>query len=189
MMLVLVSMAFAQNWQASPYAKPIATVNSFNGYRAITLGGAGGVVAWDNSGLLATQTRVQTAWHLYPGGGGNDLRLGSFWGPFHEYFSVMTGPDVFRNSFRTDTEVLMAPSWGLDLPLTVRLGPQELHVQGAVVPSWLAKPSRRADLPGVHEFEWRAGLVVDGPISFSIGYARRYTAFGVQEGVTFGVSL
>jgi hypothetical protein len=187
--ILLLTTALAQNWQARPYARPIATVNSFNGARALTLGAAGGVLAWDNDSLLATQTRAQLAWHLYPGGGGNDTRVGSFWGPFHEYFSLMAGPDVFRNSFRTDTEVLLEPSWGMDLPVMLRLGPQELHVSGAVVPSWVVAKSRRADLPGVHEFEWRVGLVIDGPLSFSIGYARRYTAFGVQEGVTFGVGF
>ncbi len=188
-MILLVSLGLAQQWQAKPYGRPIGAMSSFGGARALTLGAEGGFIAMQPSSLLATQTRAQVAYHLYPGGGGHDARLGSFWGPWHEFFSLMAGPDLFRNSFRTDREVLLRPSLGLDLPVMVRLGPQELHVSAALVPSWLVAKDRRADLPVVHEFEWRVGLVVQGPISFGVYYSRRTTVFGVQEGLGVGVGL
>ncbi len=188
-MILLLGAALAQSWEVAPYARPVGGISAFGEARAVTLGAQVGFVAWQPGTLLATQTRAQAATHLYSGVGGSDVRLGSFWVLWHEYFALMAGPDLCRNVFRAGPTELLPPSVGLDLPLMLRLGPQELHVSAAVVPSWLANPDRRADLPLVHEFEWRAGFVIDGPVSFGLYYTRRHTVFGLQEGLGFSVGL
>ncbi|MCB9764910.1 MAG: hypothetical protein H6739_34355 [Alphaproteobacteria bacterium] len=186
-------------WDWEPYWRPegglVVYGNGYAATQALALGLSGGVQYWDTEGPLRGRTRARLMGSLTGGGWGGDVRLGSFIGPAKEYWSVMIGPDVFRNTFRAGP-IVLEPTWGLDVPLTLTLGPSSAYAVAGVTPALLLNPDRRVEWDEIdaigfgHEFEIMAGGIINTRY-FKMGliWSRRITATGVQQGWGFSAGF
>ncbi|MCB9791691.1 MAG: hypothetical protein H6741_03100 [Alphaproteobacteria bacterium] len=190
-----------EGWDWEPYWRPIFSLTGVGNayvYRwPMTLGAQGGVRMWDTESPLQINARAQATTTFGAGAIGSDLRVGTFIGPGWEFFNVMVGPDIFRNTYRINNYpsagYALEPSFGVDLRTLVTVGPEDFYAMAGVTPSLLLNPDRRVDwdevgLIGIgHEFEWVVGLISNtGPFRLGLVYSRRVLANGVQQG--WGVS-
>ena len=120
--------------------------------------------------------------------------MGSFLGLRRSLWGIELGADLFRNDF-TGKEVAFVESVGVDVPLSVKLGPKWLEAVGTVTPAYLMDPERRAQVSPLlgdyaHELEYSVGLEVGLPIvGVSVTYRNRVMSTGSIEGIYFGLEL
>ena len=183
-------------WEVEPYWRPVAGISSYSSggstWVGARMGATGGVYYWKSP--LLGRTRAQGSWVTSSGVSGLELRLGSFMGPHQKYWGAEAGVDVFWNRFSADGVDLIPGSAGIDLPLNVHLGPQEIYGLAGITPAILFAPERRVDWSNTeafgfgHEFGWQLGVGARlGRIGAALTYSRRIVASGVYSG--WGVSL
>ncbi len=188
-----------EGWARSPILKPDVglAMYSANGNLevGIALGAQVGLSYTQRTGLLAGRTRVGGTLTRTLGGPGTDLRVGTFLGPQAKLVGFDAGVDVFRNGY--DGVVLsIEQSAGVDVPLTLRVGPRLLHGLVNVTPAWLDKGSRRVDWSTAegsgfgHELGWLLGGAISTPVmGVQAGYSERYVAGGTSKGLYAGISF
>ena len=189
-------------WKTRPYLSPnlvFSAIDSSAGSRLFAgIGGQGGFIMTqqDKTIPLTVRTRASGTWFVTSGGGGGDLRVGSFVGPNATLFSAEIGVDLFRNQFSSEDWTLPR-SIGIDLPINIVVGPELVQVVAGATPALLFNNSRRVDWSATDEFgfgdefEWHVGGQIGLPIfGFGLTYTRRVMAPDlVSHGVGFGISL
>ena len=161
---------------------------------ALLVGSEGGFQYTQRDGPLEGRTRVAGQVAGVVGGWGVDTRVGSFLGIRRSLWGIEFGADLFRNDF-TGQEVAFVESVGVDVPLSLKLGPKWLEAVGTLTPAYLMDPERRAVVSPVlgdyaHELEVSVGLEVGLPIvGVSVTYRERRMSTGSIEGIYFGLEL
>ena len=161
---------------------------------ALLVGSEAGFQYTQRDGPLEGRTRVAGQLAGVVGGWGVDTRVGSSLGLRRSLWGIELGADLFRNDF-TGKEVAFVESVGVDVPLSVKLGPKWLEAVGTVTPAYLMDPERRAQVSPLlgdyaHELEYSVGLEVGLPIvGVSVTYRNRVMSTGSIEGIYFGLEL
>lgn len=202
--LTMAAPAWAGSWNPTPYLRPNFSFQLYGTDASIgTAVGAGALagVRYFNDGDLpfpaAGRTRVGATALLPTSGGsgwGHDVRLGSFFGPSWKLASAELGLDVFHNGLTIGSYVLDR-ALGLDIPLNLTLGPEQIFLLAGATPTLMFDPDRQVDWSQVdafgfgHEFEWRIGGAFQLPaVGFGITYTQRIIAPGVvSRGFGLGV--
>jgi hypothetical protein len=178
-------------WSYQPYVAPGggARIDSTNGV-AVEAGADVGVKYW----------KENWTGDLYAGGtyatgesySGYEIHVGDAMGRREKYWGVTLGVEGFYDGYLdTDGSTILAPSIGVDIPLTLIVGPKKYYAYGGVTPSWLADRSRHVDsLPFGDELEWNAGvgLKLEG-IRVKAGFAQRITVAGTINTPTLSVDI
>lgn len=203
--LLAAAPAHAGSWDPKPYIKPNLGFTLYGdgttNASAVGLGAQAGFTYFNSEDLgvpMAGRTRVSGTYQLVTSGGpggGHDIRLGTFMGPQFKLASAELGLDVFHNgitlgNYQLDNAV------GLDIPLNVTLGPQQIYALAGITPTLVFDPDRHVNWKAVdafgfgHEFEWRVGAALNaGPIGLGLTYTRRVIAPNVvTQGFALGVS-
>jgi len=161
----------------------------------LTLGSEAGFRYRQKDGKLMGRTRVAGRRIRSFDGGGSELRLGSFLGVRRFLLGVEVGADVFRNQYAGDG-LTLTQSYGVDLPLSIKVGPKLLQGVATVAPAWVSDSERAVDWSQVshfglgNEFEWSMGFEVNLPIvGISVRYSERTVASGEIQSVQFGLEL
>lgn len=190
--------ALANNWVEDPYLGPVAGVSTYaytGGTDLVTgLGVAGGFRYHQRRGPLEGRSRAQGIYYFSSaGGGGYDVRFGSFIGPNRRFWAAETGLDLFYNQLSTPG-LSYEPSVGLDWPIDLILGPRNFYALAGITTTWLQNPDRRVDWSTSnetgfgHEFETRAGVGLGlRGISLRLVYSHRIHAWGTSSGIGIGV--
>ena len=188
-----------ENWKFRPYLAPdIGVVVFTNGQVADVGASRGAQVGFrynQKEGDLYGRTRLAAAYLITNGGSGTDIRLGTFFGWRPKLMGAEAGLDVFNNRYN-GTAVDLAPTTGVDIPLTVELGPQQIYLIGGIIPTLLGDKTRRVDWPTRtdfgfgHEFAWLVGAVLNaGPLNISAIWTHRVVAGGTSEGLGIGLGI
>ncbi|MEM6928912.1 MAG: hypothetical protein AAF602_18375 [Myxococcota bacterium] len=125
---------------------------------------------------------------------GGDLRLGSFFGPDTKLVRWQTGPDVWVNGYggpaSPDYDLPWSPGVNLSNVLTLKAG-RPLNLVFEATPGWAVVASRQQGGVGPwHELTLAALALVRTPLgSLTVGYTRRWQAFGVFEGLVFNAGI
>ncbi len=184
-----------------PYARPVLNVSgiSVNGnFFAVASGGAvGGVfVKYKDKPHWLSHTRALAlgSYGLTSGSLGADGRVGSFIGPDGKVFRVQVGPDVWFNGYGDVNAVDYHLPWspGVDLSTVTTLKiVKELHLVGEATPGWAFLPDRQqGGLGPFHELTLAASMVVRTDlVRLTLGYRRRWTNFGMFEGIILSGAL
>ena len=201
---LLVSSATAGDsaWrEPKPYVRPLlnASAVSVNGnFFAIASGGAvGGVrVRYKDKPHWLSHTRLQGlgSYGITSGSLGADVRLGSFIGPDGKVARLQMGPDVWFNGYGVigapDYHLPWSPGVDLSTVATLKIV-KELHLVGEATPGWAFLPDRQlGGLGPFHELNLAAMAVVrTKALAVTVGYSRRYTNFGVVEGLILAAAI
>jgi hypothetical protein len=129
------------------------------------------------------------------GGWGAETRVGSFLGYRRLLFGVELGIDVFRNDY-IGREVALVESFGVDVPLSLKVGPKLVQGVASIAPAFFMDPERKVDwstssFPGFgDEFEWSLGVEIGLPIvGISLTYKERMVADAQIRSLQFGLEL
>lgn len=194
--------ALAAPWRpAEPYAVPVVNVRFVsvegNTFAQAEAGVAAGVLKRDTrSPYWRSDTRVRVAAiaGLPSFSLGGDLRVGSFVGPDTRYLRWQVGPDVWVNGYggpsSPDYDLPWSPGLDVSNVLTIKLG-RPLNVVLEATPGWALVTARQQGGVGpLHELTLTALAVIRGPgMGLTVGYTRRYQAFGVFEGIVFNAGI
>lgn len=192
------------HWETEPFVKPEAgaqiNTNGAGASAFVTVGASAGVryaqvgappPSWSG------QTRVRGLYGTGNGVDSLDARVGSFIGPRWKQLGLQFGPDLFWNRLTTSAGESLAPSVGLEFPVTAtaRIS-KELSLSAGVSPAWLADESRSVDwsqvaVPGFgDEFSYMAGVNLNlNPLHLSVNYIYKIVATGAQQNVGVGVNF
>ncbi|MFZ5480057.1 MAG: hypothetical protein ACOZNI_25050 [Myxococcota bacterium] len=178
-------------WSYKPYVSPGGGARITSGNEvAIEAGADVGVKYW----------RDNWVGNLYAGGtyatgasySGYELHVGDTFGRREKFWGLGIGVEGFYDGyFDADGGNVLAPSFGVDIPLELTLGPKKYYVYGGVTPSFLSNRSRHVDtLPFGDELEWEvgAGLKLEG-VRVRAGFAQRITVAGTINTPTLSVTL
>lgn len=190
----------ADRWYAEPLLYPQLGYMSFRGPSG-TVGvaqtglGVGGLFHDLDGGLLSGRARAEGSVWTGGDGLGFEVRLGPSWTPRMRWWGARVGIDPFYNRFTSSVAVL-PPTFGVDFPVDVLLGPRQAYLIAGLTPAWVANPERRVDwsetsslLPVGHESEWRLGFGLTlGRFGVTLVYSQRATVMGVSSGVGVGFS-
>lgn len=191
-------------WESEPFLKPEAGAQiNTNGQSAstfVTLGASAGLRYWQVGGpapAWSGQTRARGLYGTGSGVSALDARVGSFIGPRWRSIGLQFGPDLFWNRLELQSGQDLAPSVGLEIPVTAtaRLA-KELSLMAGVSPAWLVDESRSVDweevaVPGFgDEFSYMAGATLNlNPLHLSVSYVYKIVATGAQQNLGFGVNF
>ena len=201
-MLCFLSAAKATDWSFRPLVDPTLNLHTFdasgNRYYGVNVGGDLGVsYAQNKSGLrLNGLTRARYIKTIGPNVDGEEIRLGSFMGPWFAVAGLQVGPDVVFSKYENPA-VSMDPVVGLAVPASALIDLKILRLTGQAGPTFYVHGDRegvnwsQTSFPGFgDEFTYGAGATIDlFLISFSLSYVRRITGFGDEDVVGFGVSF
>jgi hypothetical protein len=202
LLTLLATASSAGEWrEPKPYVRPLLNVSavSVNGnFFAIASGGAvGGVrVRYKKPPHWLSHTRAQAVGSLGLStmSLGGDLRLGSFFGPDGKVARLQVGPDFWYNGYgqvgALDYHLPWSPGVDLATVTTLKVV-KELQIVGEVTPGWAFLPDRQlGGLGPFHELNLAAYAVVRTKvIRLTVGYSRRYTNFGMVEGLILSGAL
>ncbi len=191
--------AQAPAWQVEPYWRPVAGLSSFTTsggtWLAVRMGATAGVHYW--KAPLLGRTRALATWTTgSQSASGLEARLGTFMGPHKEYWGVEAGVDLFWDRFSAAGVDLLPASAGIDLPLNLHLGPQQIYGLVGITPALLFAQERRVDWSSTdafgfgHEFGLQAGAGAHvGRLGAALVYSRRVVVNGVYSGWSLSLSL
>ena len=194
--------ALAAPWSPTePYAHPVVNVLFVsvegNTFAQAEAGVIAGIVKRD---LRAPRWRSDSRVRLAGIAGlpsfsvGGDLRVGSFIGPDSRYLRWQLGPDLWVNGYggpaSPDYDLPWSPGVELSNVLTVKLG-RPVNLLFEATPGWALVSSRQQGGVGpFHELALTALAELRGPsFGLTVGYTRRYQAFGVFEGLIFNAGI
>ncbi|MFT4622218.1 MAG: hypothetical protein ACI8PZ_000874 [Myxococcota bacterium] len=191
-------------WKVKPFIRPALGATVFSDgvstYTGVNLGAQGGINYFQERKpkelMFSGTSRIAGTYMLGSNSTGYDVRFGNFFGPKYSIIGVRTGPDIFQNQYTFDT-VALPSTLGMDWPLiaTLYLGPVDIY--GGMQPTVFFSGNRaKVDWKAEsafgfgHEYTWLAGLSIEaGPVGISLGYTRRITAYGPQQGFGIGLRL
>ena len=191
----------ADGWKNRPYlnlggGSGFANIQTGDGDEwALLLGSEGGFRYSQRDGSLEGRTRVAGKGMGVLGGWGSETRAGTFLGLRRMLIGIEIGVDVFKNDY-IGKEVALVESFGVDVPLSLKLGPKLLQGVATISPAFLMDPERRVDWsttsrPGFgDEMEWSLGVEVGLPIvGVSLTYKERMVADAQIRSLQFGLEL
>jgi hypothetical protein len=162
---------------------------------ALLLGSEVGFRYSQREGSLAGRTRISGKGMGVLGGWGSETRAGTFLGVRRTLIGLEVGVDFFRNDYLGE-EISLVDSLGVDVPLTVKIGPKLLQGVATVAPAFGMDPERRVDWTTTSafgigdEFEWAVGVELGLPIvGVSVSYKERIVADAQIRSLQFGLEL
>ncbi len=162
---------------------------------ALLLGSEGGFRYSQREGSLEGRTRVAGKGIGVLGGWGSETRVGTFLGIRRMLFGLELGVDVFRNNY-VGKEIALVDSLGVDVPISLKVGPKLVQGVATVSPAFAMDPERRVDWSTTSvmglgdEFEWSLGVEVGLPIvGISLTYKERTVADAQIRSLQFGLEL
>ena len=200
--MLTVAEADVTDWKIRPVIKPIFGVTVFDDgskrQYASKLGGAAGVsYKQKKTGLkFKGMTRAQYVQVFGSGVTGNELRVGTFIGPWYRVAGVNLGVDYVMDQYQSDyVDIAQASSVNPTLGAVVDL--RIVNVSAKIGPSYFVGSGRNSvnwettDFPGFgDEFFWSANARVGvGPVGLGLGVTKRYTAYGEEFITGVGLSL
>ena len=189
-----------EEWKSQFYARPMLAGSSFTTpdgetSTALGIGGEGGLRYWEvNKAFprLRGRTRGTIEYIMSAGTTGMGVKFGSFLGPAWRNFALESGLDVSWDRYEWG-DVKMEPTVGAGIPLIASAGVKGLSVYAGLQPTWVNNNDREVDWSATDEFGFGdefstfvGGSVGIDDMSLTVGYSRRVTVFGVQEG--YGIS-
>ena len=200
----LIQMSSAEDWKYRPLVKPIISYQSFSTtqdrYNGMNVGGALGVkYTQKKTGLkMMGMTRAQYIRTIGPNGVyGEDVRVGSFIGPWWRIVGVQGGVDVSRNTYFNDA-ISIPQVYGITPTLSGLIDLRVVTLSAAAGPTSFAAGERDAvdwtkqyDFPGFgDEFFYSAQAGLDLLlINLGVNYTHRFTAYGEENYMGVGISL
>ncbi len=128
-------------YNTTPYAKPVFGAMIWDGAYGVSLGAEAGLKYQQKKRdpVFFGKTRAQGAYTFGSGIAGYDVRLGSFFGPFHKVVGLQAGPDIFYNELVVDlgdgqTGLFATP--GLDFPITGLFDLGVFNAYAGIAPGW-----------------------------------------------------
>ncbi len=205
MIFLLVNGAHAgEGIKVRPHVKPILSGQSFivdgDRYNGLNVGGAVGIrYAQKTRGLKLTGlTRAQYVKTLsLSDTTGEDLRIGTSIGPWWRIVGVQVGVDGVRNSY-SNAAVSIPEAYGFAPTVSALVDLRIASVSAVAGPTYYFGDVRegvdwanQSDFPGFGDefyYKVRAGfdLLL---VNVGVTYSNRYTAYGVEQMVGFGVGL
>lgn len=200
--MLSVAEAGATDWKIRPAFRPIISGAVFddgsNRQYAMKLGGSAGVrYKQKKTGLkLIGQSRAQYVQVFGSGVTGNELRVGTFMGPWYRVAGVNLGVDYVLDQYQNATvDIRQASSVNPTLGAVVDL--RVITVSAKAGPSYFIGSGRdsvnweQSDFAGFgDEFFWSANAKVGvGPVGLGLGVTKRYTAYGEEFITGVGLSL
>ena len=189
-----------EEWRHRFYARPAVSGSSFTTpsgetSTALGIGGEGGVRYWEvNKAFprLRGRTRGTIEYIMSTNTTGMGVKFGSFMGPTWRYFALESGLDLSWDRYEWNG-IELDPTIGAGIPVIVTTGVKGLSLYAGVQPTWVNNPDRVVDWDETddfglgHEFStFFGGSIAIDDMALVIGYTRRITAAGVQEG--YGIS-
>jgi hypothetical protein len=191
----------SEGWKNRPYfnlggGSGFAQIQSGDSQEwALLLGSEGGFRYSQRDGSLSGRTRVAGKGMGVLGGWGTETRLGTFLGLRRMLFGLEIGVDVFRNDY-LGKEIALVDSLGVDVPLSLKIGPKLLQAVATIAPAFAMDPERKVDwsktsgLGFGDEFEWSIGVELGLPIvGVSLTYKERIVADAQIRSLQFGLEL
>ena len=162
---------------------------------ALLVGSEGGFRYSQREGSLAGRTRVAGKGVGVLGGWGSETRIGTFLGVRRMLLGLELGVDVFRNDY-VGKEIALVDSLGVDVPISLKVGPKLIQAVATVAPAFAMDPERKVDWSTTSamgfgdEFEWSLGVEVALPIGgVSLTYKERTVADAQIRSLQFGLEL
>jgi hypothetical protein len=189
-----------EEWRSRFYARPMVAGSSFTGpdgetQTALGIGGEGGIRYWEvNKAFprLRGRTRGTIEYIMSLGTTGMAVKAGSFMGPAWKNFALESGLDLSWDRYEWG-DVTMEPTIGAGIPVIASAGIKGISVYAGLQPTWVNNEDREVDWSETDEFgfgdefsTFLGGSIAIDDMSLTIGYTRRVTVFGVQQG--YGVS-
>ena len=189
-----------EEWRHRFYARPAVSGSSFTTpdgetSTALGLGGEGGVRYWEINKpfpRLRGRTRGTIEYIMSTNTTGMAVKAGSFMGPTWKHFALESGLDISWDRYEWNG-IELEPTTGAGIPLIATTGIKGLSLYVGAQPTWVNNADRVVDWDKSshfgfgHEFStFFGGSIAVDDMSLVIGYSRRVTAVGVQEG--YGIS-
>ena len=189
-----------EGWKQRFYARPMLAGSSFTTSdgetrTALGVGGEGGVRYWEvNTPFprLRGRTRGTVEYIMSAGTTGMGVKLGSFLGPAWKNVALESGLDLSWDRYEWG-DVTMDPTVGAGIPVIASTGIKGISVYAGLQPTWVNNDDRVVDWSEPDEFGFGhefttfvGGAIGIDDMSLTIGYSRRVTVFGVQQG--YGIS-
>ena len=201
-LLALFSSAFASDgMNYGLLVKPILSTHTFTTnddvYWGAKYGGALGVkYAQDKRGLkLMGQTRAQYVQTWAPKASGEELRVGSFIGPWWRIVGLQVGADWLQQEYVNPT-VTMSKAQGVHPQISGMVDLRLIHLSASAGPIFYVSGDRQSvnwtttdKFGGIgDEFAYTIQTGIDLLLmNFGINYQNRHTAYGTEE--IFGISV
>jgi hypothetical protein len=182
-------------YKKTPYAKPVLGAMIWDGAYGVSLGAEAGIKYQQKKPdpVFFGKTRVQGSYIFGAGISGYDVRLGSFFGPFHKVVGLQAGPDVFYNELVVDlgdgaTGLFATP--GMDFPITGLFDLGVFNAYAGVAPGWYFGGVRENLNAVMGQFGTYFGAGLNfSQLRISAGWSRTTTAYGSQDGISFGIGF
>jgi len=189
-------------WKVRPHVDPTINLHTFstetNTYYGANVGGSVGARYQQKKNGFRWQglTRASYVQTWGPNVSGQDIRVGSFMGPWWRVVGLQVGPDVFYNAY-DNPGVEIPEVIGLATPASATVDLKVVNLHASVAPSFYLSGDRegvnweRQEFPGFgDEFTYTVGAGLDlWVVGFGLSYTRRITSFGDESSVGFGVSF
>ncbi len=182
-------------YNKKPYAKPVVGAMIWDGAYGLSLGPEAGIKYQQKKPdpVFFGKTRAQGAYILGAGMSGYDVRLGSFFGPFYKVVGLQAGPDFFYNQLSVQldggTDELFATP-GMDFPITGLFDLKIFNAYAGVAPGWYFSGDREALNGAMGQLSTYLGAGISlSKLRVSVGWNRTSTAYGNQDGLSFGIGF
>jgi hypothetical protein len=182
-------------YKTSPYAKPVVGAMVWGAAYGVSLGAEAGLSYQQKKSdpVMFGKTRARGSYILGTGISGYDVRVGSFFGPFHKVVGLQVGPDVFYNQLAVnlgDDSVVMFATPGVDLPITGLFDVGVFDAYAGISPGWYIASERENlnALLGQYSYFFGAGLNL-AELRLAVGWNRTTTAYGAQDGISVGIGF
>ena len=182
-------------YKRTPYAKPVVGAMIWDGAYGLSLGAEAGLKYQQKKSdpVYFGKTRAQGAYTFGAGISGYDVRVGSFFGPFHKVVGLQAGPDIFYNELVVDlgdgqTGLFATP--GMDFPITGLFDLGVFNAYAGIAPGWYfggVRENLNAVMGQLGTY-FGAGLNLS-QLRISAGWSRTTTAYGSQDGLSFGIGF
>jgi len=182
-------------YKKKPYAKPVVGAMIFDGAAGLSVGAEAGLNYQQEKKdpVMFGKTRVRGAYTFGAGLTGYDVRLGSFFGPFHKVVGLQAGPDFFYNQlsvqFDGGTAELFATP-GMDFPITGLFDVGVFDAYAGVAPGWYFGGDRENLNGAMGQFGMYVGAGLNlSKLRLHLGWSRTSTAYGDQDGISVGLGF
>ncbi len=182
-------------YERSPYARPVLGAVVWEGAYGASIGAEAGLKYQQKKKdpVYFGKTRVRGAYTFGSGISGYDVRLGSFFGPFHKVVGIQAGPDVFYNQLAVDLgdgDVGLVATPGMDLPITGLFDVGVFNAYAGIAPGWYFGGERENLNAVMGQFGTYLGAGLNlSQLRVNVGWSRTTTAYGAQDGISVGLGF
>ena len=188
-------------WKVRPHVDPTLNLHLFNTednlYVGANFGGAVGAKYQQKKKGFRYQglTRAQYV-QTWGQATGQDIRVGSFFGPWWRIVGFQVGPDVFYNTY-DNPGVNVDDVVGISTRAAAVVDLKVVNVTASIAPSFYVSGDREGvnwsqeEFPGVgDELTYSVGAGVDlWLIGLGLSYTSHMTSFGNESRIGFGISI